>query len=396
MTVPLTVRDLTLPGEPLDGAQLLTGEVGLNNPVTWVASLRPFSPAFPRLRGGEMILVATENLARHDPLITLNDVVRLIASIGGAGIAVRGGVDEVAVQAAQEAQLPLLLLPADAPLADLEQAIMRECAFHQARTEISRAEEPESWLEDLLSARDDLLEGAVSRAERQGYTPSKQYAVAFVVPWLATEGSATQLDMALEHVSDAIQGSELGRGERPVAARYEGGLVVLVPRGSEVVLYRALEGAGGAACGIGSPRPLVQAAASLEEATLAATASAMVNDGAPTQYTQLGALRLLLLLHRDLPSDLARFVNEAIGPLLEHDADTANPLLPTVQAFIEHGGRLRDTAKHLYVHRNTLAYRLQRATEILGADLRKADVRFSVELALKALPLLGEGASKKQ
>ncbi|HEY0070028.1 MAG TPA: helix-turn-helix domain-containing protein [Chloroflexia bacterium] len=395
MTVPLTVRDLTLPGEPLDGAQLLTGEVGLNNPVAWVASLRPFSPAFPRLRGGEMILVATENLARHDPLITLNDVVRLIASIGGAGIAVRGGVDEVAVQAAQEAQLPLLLLPADAPLADLEQAIMRECAFHQARTEISRAEEPESWLEDLLSERDDLLEGAVSRAERQGYAPSKPYAVAFVVPRLTVEGSATQRDIALEHVSDAIQGSALGRGERPVAARYEGGLAVLVPRGSEGALYKALESAGGPACGIGTPRPLVQAAASLEEATLAVTAS-MVQDGAPAQYAQLGALRLLLLLHRDMPVDLARFVNEAIGPLLEHDADTANPLLPTVQAFIEHGGRLRDTAKHLYVHRNTLAYRLQRAAEILGADLRQADVRFGVELALKALPLLGDSISTEQ
>jgi purine catabolism regulator len=342
-----------------------------------------------------MVLIATENLARHDPLITLGDVVRLIAAIKGAGIAVRGEVDEVAIQAAREAQLPLLLLPADAPLADLEQAIMRECAFHQARTEISRAEEPESWLEDLLSGRDDLLEGGISRAERQGYTPSRQYAVAFVVPRLVADSSPMQHNEALENVSDAIRGRAPGRGERPVAARHEGGLAILLPQGSEGALYKALESAKELACGIGTPRPLVQAAASLDEATLAATASAMVNQRAPTHYAQLGALRLLLLLHRDMPVDLARFVNEAIGSLLEYDANTANPLLPTVQAFVEHGGRLRDTAEHLYVHRNTLAYRLQRAAEILGVDLREADVRFGVELALKALPLLGAGANNE-
>ena len=123
MTTPLTVRDLTLPGEPLDGAQALTGEVGLDNPVVWVVSLRPFTPAFPRLRGGEIALVATENLLRHDPPVTLSDVVRLLASTGGAGIAVRGGVDAGAIQAAQQAELALLSVPADAPLADLEQAM---------------------------------------------------------------------------------------------------------------------------------------------------------------------------------------------------------------------------------------------------------------------------------
>jgi hypothetical protein len=388
MTFPLTVRDLTLPGEPLDGAQSLAGEIGLDNPVVWVVSLRPFSPAFPRLRGGEIALVATENLLRHDPPITLSDVVRLLSSTRGAGVAVRGGVDGGAVRAAQEAELALLSLPADAPLADLEQAIMRECAFHQARTEISRAEEPESWLEDLLSGRGELLEGAVSRAERQGYPPSRQYALAFILPRQAGDSGRTQSGEALTSLSDAIRESTLQRGNRPVAARYNGGLAVLLPAGNEGALDEALKSAGEWACGIGTARPLLQAGVSLEEARLASTASALVHEGAPTRFADLGPVRLLLLLHRDQPYELSRFVYESIGSLLRHDTGTTNPLLPTVQAFIEHGGRLRDTAEHLIVHRNTLAYRLQRAAEILGADLRDADVRLGLELALKALPLV--------
>ena len=387
MTSPLTIRDLTLPGEPLEGAQSLTGEIGLDNPVVWVVSLRPFSPAFPRLRGSEIALVATENLTRHDPPITLADVVRLLRSTRGAGIAVRGGVDKATIMVAEQAGLPLLLIPSDAPLADLEQAIMRECAFHQARTEISRVEDPESWLEDLLSGRDDLLEGAVSRAERQGYTPSKSYALAFLVPMRADGGTTENLE-AVTILRDTLRGSTLQQGNRLVAVPYEGGLAVLLPQGSEGVLYKTLEGAEGWACGIGTAKPLLHTLESSKEAWLAYTASSRVNKGKPTQYAELGPIRLLLLLHRDEPSELARFVNESIGPLVKHDERTANPLLPTVQAFIEHGGRLRDTAEHLYVHRNTLAYRLDRAAEILGADLRDSNVRLTIELALLAMPLI--------
>lgn len=395
MTTPLTVRDLILPGEPLEGAQSLAGEAGLDNPVTWVVSLRPFSPAFPRLRGGEIALVATEHLVRHDPPITLADVVKLLSSTRGAGIAVRGGVSEAAVEAARLAQLALLLLPSDAPLADLEQAIMRECAFHQARTEISRAEEPESWLEDLLSGRDDLQEGAISRAERQGYPPARQYSVAFVVPRRASATDFGQQGEALGNLSDALREGTAGPGEKPVAARYESGLAILLPPGSESGLCRALQDLPDLACGIGTPRPLLQVTASLDEAFLAASASALVKDGAPTHFATLGPLLLLLLLQRDQSKELADFVNETIGSLSDHDVGTTNPLLPTVKAFIEHGGRLRDTAEHLYVHRNTLAYRLQKASEILGADLREADVRLGVQLALMALPLVRDIDSRR-
>ena len=64
----LTVRDLLLPGEPLDPADVMAGQDLLGTPVSWVVSLRPFPPAFPRLRGGEMALVATEYLSRLDRL----------------------------------------------------------------------------------------------------------------------------------------------------------------------------------------------------------------------------------------------------------------------------------------------------------------------------------------
>src|SRR5438094_5385746 len=112
----LTVGNLLLPGEPLHPAEVVAGQERLDNAVSWVVSLRPYPPAFPRLRGGELALVATEHLARLDPPTTLADVVRQLASRAAAGVAVRGEIDEAGRLAAQEVGLPLLSLAPDAPL----------------------------------------------------------------------------------------------------------------------------------------------------------------------------------------------------------------------------------------------------------------------------------------
>jgi purine catabolism regulator len=105
-------------------------------------------------------------------------------------------------------------------------------------------------------------------------------------------------------------------------------------------------------------------------------------------YAQLGADRLLILLYREHSRDLEAFVEETLGPLLRYDQNSPAPMLPTLQAFVTHGGRLRETASGLYVHRNTLAYRLDRAAEILGVDLKDPSTRLAIELALRALPLV--------
>ena len=63
------------------------------------------------------------------------------------------------------------------------------------------------------------------------------------------------------------------------------------------------------------------------------------------RYSSLGADRLLLLLYRDRPEELQAFVGETLGPLLKHDEGAPTPLLPTLRAFLAHGGRLRETAE---------------------------------------------------
>gem|GEM_PF-3499960 len=377
----LTVRDLLLPGEPLDPSEVMAGEGGLANVVSWVVSLRPYPPAFPQLRGGELAFVATEHMMRFDPPITLVGAIRYLAERGASGMAVRGEIGDDAVSAAREYGFPLLRLLTDMPLQDIEQAVMRECALHEARREML-PQDRHAWVESLLGGRFDSLHEAQSLARKHGYTLASHYTVAYV----AHAGSDTGgLDGVVQGLEEDFRTNRKAGAPVPLVVPYEQGVAVLLPQGWESALSLGMV-EGKVPCGIGSEKPALEAPNSLAEAQLAALASALLRGGAPTRYADLGADRLLLLLHRDHPEELRAFIEETIGPLLRHDARSASPLLPTVEAFVRHGGRLRETAAEIYVHRNTLAYRLDRAAEILGVDLKDAEARLSIELALRSLP----------
>ncbi|MBL0386033.1 helix-turn-helix domain-containing protein [Tumebacillus sp. ITR2] len=57
-------------------------------------------------------------------------------------------------------------------------------------------------------------------------------------------------------------------------------------------------------------------------------------------------------------------------------------LRETVFAFLEHGQQAAETARSLYIHRNTLQYRLDRIAELTGFDVRKPLQAWTLWVAL--------------
>jgi DNA-binding PucR family transcriptional regulator len=89
-------------------------------------------------------------------------------------------------------------------------------------------------------------------------------------------------------------------------------------------------------------------------------------------------------------------VEETLGPLVEHDSRYGTHLVSTVESFVGHAGRLRETAGEIFVHRNTLAYRLQKAADLLGVDLKDADKQLTIQMALRARRFLMPPASTRK
>lgn len=384
MPIALTVADLLAPGAPLEQATVLAGRGALHNPVNWAISLRPYPPAIPPMKGGEIALASTETLAPHDPPISLGDVVRQLAALGSAAAAFRGAVAADALAVAEEVALPLIQLPPDASLPEVEQAIMRECALFQARREVMSPPGVHSWVESLLGGRVTSAAELENIATAQGASVAPLYAVAWAVP---QRGSGLSPADFAQKAAAAIAAAGRKRDSGLVAHAFDDGLALLVPPGATDALAPALSGIP-FACGLGTERAVLEAQMSLSEAKLAAVAAAHQPKGGFAHYERLGADRLLLVLRRDNRVELEVFVRNTLGPLIDHDKRAASPLLPTVASFVSHGGRLRETSADIFVHRNTLAYRLDRAAALLGSDLKDPVARLAVELALRALPLL--------
>lgn len=98
-------------------------------------------------------------------------------------------------------------------------------------------------------------------------------------------------------------------------------------------------------------------------------------------------IRQLLIEHFSV-QQLRSFSKETLGPLEKYDNLNQTELLPTVKAYVASNNNMSQTAKSLYIHRNTCAYRLEQIQNILSVDLSNPDVIFRIKAALMVRELL--------
>ena len=82
-------------------------------------------------------------------------------------------------------------------------------------------------------------------------------------------------------------------------------------------------------------------------------------------YGKLGIGRLIY----ELPIDACKaYIKEVFGDAMPPDLD--EEMLTTIKAFFDNGLNISETARQLYVHRNTLIYRLEKIEKTIGLDIR--------------------------
>jgi sugar diacid utilization regulator len=85
-----------------------------------------------------------------------------------------------------------------------------------------------------------------------------------------------------------------------------------------------------------------------------------------------------------VPSSVLRsFRERMLGPLLAYDAAHRAELLPTLREFLACSGSWNACAAKMYVHVNTVRYRIRRIEELTGRDLSSLDDQVDFFLALR-------------
>lgn len=167
---------------------------------------------------------------------------------------------------------------------------------------------------------------------------------------------------ALKDVSDTESVHEFARRlKSQVAEEYEGAKLIAGMSGPATKL---------------SEWPVIY-----EQALQAMQLGERLHVGEVVEFGSLGVYQLLGKLE-DIQA-VREFTEQVIGPLVTYDRQHRSSLVQTIDAYFAHHGNISQTAESLFIHRNTLLYRLERIQELTNHDLNQANMRLAMHLALK-------------
>ena len=232
-------------------------------------------------------------------------------------------------------------------------------------------------LEDLVSGRDRRT--ALQRAQAFGFDLARPHRIALV----HASGGNGCTDTAIETVRRLAREATV---DLIAATRPEGILLLAASEPPWERFHRALEHDGGDTrwrIALGGPcKEPADAPRSYREALLTCELQRSPSSAAVLAWEDLGIYRILSSL--DDVSALERLVAEQLGPLLEHDAERGSQLVETLHHYLDSGGSPTSTGKALFVHANTVKYRLARIRAVGDYDLSNPATRFSLQLATQA------------
>jgi PucR C-terminal helix-turn-helix domain/GGDEF-like domain len=334
---------------------MLVAQAGVRSLVEWLRSGGTLAADTQEL-SDEVFAAAPRALARA---ITLTQTVQLI---------------KVTIDVAEAEVSALAAAGEEEALASAILKFSREIAFSAARVYARAAESRGAWdlrLQALLVdalLRGDTPDTIASRAAALGWTDKPPVAV---VVGRTPGGDITAVLHSVYRAARRTQVEVIGgvHGDRLV--------VVLGGADDPKLTAGHLRGSfGEGPIVVGPAVPSLDQATESARAALAGFRAAPAWPGAPNPVAADD-----LLPERALAgdSDARRILrHDAYGALVR----SGGGLLETLDAFFAAGGVLESTARGLYVHPNTVRYRLKRVTEVTGLSPLDGRDAFALRLAL--------------
>lgn len=100
------------------------------------------------------------------------------------------------------------------------------------------------------------------------------------------------------------------------------------------------------------------------------------------RFDTLALHRLMLDIHEFIPKSGTFFVNKNLESLMDYDEKNGPELINTLKFYLQNNCNLIKTAEALYIHRNTLIYRLNIIKRILNDNLDSSMTRMSLFLSI--------------
>ena len=262
--------------------------------------------------------------------------------------------------------------------------------YQLARRQLVRREESDrrEFVDDLLAGTADVS-GLLRRAPRFGLELTGPHAVAVVRAQTPFRDGSPQLAAVERRLQGSVADAD------PLVATKDGALVVVfaAPDRAAVdeVVLRLRDVLGPpdrTAWRAGVGRPAAGAAGvvgSFEQARRALELGHRLGAGDPVADAADLLVHEVLLRDPGVAKDL---VESTLAPLRQVRGGV-EPVLATLEAYLDSGGNATETARRLHLSVRAVTYRLARVRDLTGIDATRSEHRFGLQAAVLAARALG-------
>lgn len=383
----------------LEKAKLVAGEQGLNRLISWVHVIEVPNVG-DWVNSGELIFLTGIGLKNYQ-----DELIKIVTDMSkkkAAGLFIEIGpyikaVPQEVKDIANAVHIPLFEIPFEVKVIDITQSICKMIFYNMAKEKSMN-----ELMKEILygEVNDDIFERAVF----YGYDPEKDYkAIVININNFAgyiekenikDENIIIKLKAAVENVIKDVCRRHC---RKLLHISKSDSFTVMIPLTdksnrdleirniAEEIRKNIAQTIMGLTVNIGIGRccrELKDFKKSVCEAHKSLKIlKACKRSNSTREYKELGVYRLLFKV--DDIEELRNICEEVLGPLMAQDKKNGTELLNNLEIYLREHGNLGKAAEVLYVHRNTMKYRITRIQEILQCDLEDANTCFNLSLAYK-------------
>lgn len=371
---------------------LRAGAGGMKNIVRWIyfadclQCVQSEYKVEDYIHGGEFVILTNRSVTDNkDTLIGL--IGKMLAhGISALGIN-EGQISDELIQYADENDLPLFELPEKYPLIDLSQILCNKLVLEENNKNLE-----EQLFTSILDSEHLNRESVLAQARYLNVDLSGGFCVVeFALKAAQNQnGNSLALGRELRHIismefsfytaSDILMLSQTGSVLALVSSER------IKEEDLKMILQRIAEKSRKqhkitVDIGIGTEvEYLEDVKISRKEAADAIRNAAMAGaSGQIYRYREQGIYTLISKIQDD--KFLDKYVEKQIGSLIRADALNKGNLCETLESYLNHNCNVKETAQALYIHRNTMNYRMNKIKEILGEDFENLDNCLMLKLA---------------
>lgn len=361
---------------------LVAGKKGIHNLVTWVHMVET-TEASDFLEGGEIAFTTGLGLGNNFNLLNL---VQLMYKKNVSGIVVNTGpfiekISQDAIDFCNEYDFPLFVIPWKIHLAE----VMRIFCFALTKDEQQTLQTAAAFKNSIFFPKQEEL--YVVPLSQQGFRADWQYSVCM----MCLSGDSSDFTNRLEKFIANLDTYARHNYDHFAIFTHDSELLIVTANYTEAETKNFIQDlyfhasqilASGESISAGCGK-LTQSIRCLWKSYKQAKSIQKLQRNGKCMdslifYSDMGIYKLLMSIDdRDI---IEEYYAKTILPLLEYDKKNNSDLAVVLRSYLNHNGSVKETADELYVHRNTINYKLTRISELLDIDLSQLNMRLQLSV----------------